>query len=226
MFATLKTLFAGASARAEDRITDHYAIELIEQKIRESEIGLKAAKATLASLIQRLRSEERQVDTLVARITTMTTRAQDAIAADNTALATEAANAIAIMENELVGRNETTARLDQKVLRLRSSIEAGHRRIIDLKQGAISAKAVRYEQDVQMRLNTTLSSGNSVDEAEDLIARVLNRDDPFEQAEILKSINDDLTHAGLENRMSDAGYGPATRETGAAVLARLKANAK
>ena len=32
MFITLKTLFTGASARAEDQIKDRFAIELIDQK--------------------------------------------------------------------------------------------------------------------------------------------------------------------------------------------------
>jgi phage shock protein A len=64
MFKTLSTLIAGVNARSEDRVRDAFAIELIDQKIREAEQSLKAAKATLASLIQRQRSEERQRDTL------------------------------------------------------------------------------------------------------------------------------------------------------------------
>lgn len=57
MFGTLKTLFIGASSRAEETVRDAYAIEMIDQKIREVEASLSAAKSTLASLIQRQRSE-------------------------------------------------------------------------------------------------------------------------------------------------------------------------
>ncbi|MDU8925962.1 PspA/IM30 family protein [Alisedimentitalea sp. MJ-SS2] len=224
MFSTLKTLFAGAQARADETITDHFALDLIDQKIRESENALKAAKATLASLIQRQRSEERQVDTLKSRIDSMMNRAAEALDADDETLATEAANAIAQMETELAMRTDTLDRLEQKVLRMKSSIEAGNRRIIDLKQGAIQARAVRREQDIQKRMNKTLSGSDAASEAEDLIARVLKRDDPFEQAEILKSIEEDLNHDTLENRMADAGYGPATRITAKSVLERLKAS--
>ena len=56
MFRTLATLINGANARAEDRVRDAFAIELIDQKIREAETSLKAAKATLATLIQRQQS--------------------------------------------------------------------------------------------------------------------------------------------------------------------------
>ena len=225
MFRTFTTLITGANARAEDRVRDAFAIELIDQKIREAESQLKAAKTTLASLIQRQRAEDRHRQGLQSRITALTNRAKTALKADNTALAEEAAAAIAQMENELRAREETLSRLDQKILRLRTSIETGQRRIVDLKQGAIQARAVRREQDIQSRMaGSGLHSGGSVEEAEELIARVLGRDDPFEHSQILAEINADLTHATLEDRMADAGFGPATRSTADEVLKRLKAS--
>lgn len=226
MFKTLSTLIAGVNARSEDRVRDAFAIELIDQKIREAEASLKAAKATLASLIQRHRSEERQRDGLQKRITDMTRRAQEALDAGNDALAGEAAQAIAQMENELTIRDETCDRLNQKTVRLRASIEASHRRIIDLKQGAIQARAVRREQAIQTRLNTTVTSASATEEAEEMIARVMGRDDPFEQSQILQEIDRDLGHETLADRMADQGYGPATRTTADDVLDRLKAKKK
>ncbi|NBD28654.1 MAG: PspA/IM30 family protein [Alphaproteobacteria bacterium] len=226
MFKTLSTLIAGVNARSEDRVRDAFAIELIDQKIREAEASLKAAKATLASLIQRHRSEERQRDGLQKRITDMTRRAQEALDAGNDALAGEAAQAIAQMENELTIRDETCDRLNQKTVRLRASIEASHRRIIDLKQGAIQARAVRREQAIQTRLNTTVTSASATEEAEEMIARVMGRDDPFEQSQILQEIDRDLSHDTLADRMADQGYGPATRTTADDVLDRLKAKKK
>lgn len=222
MFKTLSTLIAGVNARSEDRVRDAFAIELIDQKIRDAENSLKAAKATLASLIQRQRSEERQRDGLKSRIKDMMGRAKDALDGDRDDLAAEAASAIAQMENELTIRNETCDRLDQKVIRLRSSIEAGHRRIIDLKQGAIQARAVRREQAIQSKLNSTIGATSSTEEAEELISRVMGRDDPFEQSQILREIDRDLGHETLADRMADAGMGPATRTTADDVLARLK----
>ncbi len=222
MFKTLATMINGQSARAEDRVRDAFAIELIDQKIRESDAALRAAKATLASLIQRKRAEEQQHGTLKTRIADLTRRATEALDNGREDMATEAARAIATMENELTMRNETLERLDQKTTRLRSSIEAGHRRIIDLKQGAIQARAVKREQDIQMRMTKSGVSTNSSQEAEDLIARVLGRDDPFERAEILANINQDLQGDSITNRMADAGFGDATRTTADDVLARLK----
>lgn len=226
MFKTLATLIHGQNARAEDRVRDAFAIELIDQKIRESENSLRAAKATLASLIQRQRSEQKQHEGLQNRINDLTRRAKEALDNDREDMAAEAARAIANMENELTVRTETLDRLDQKVMRLRSSIESGHRRIIDLKQGAIQARAVRREQNIQMQMQRTGVTSGSVEEAEELISRVLGRDDPFERSEILADINRDLDGGNITNRMADAGFGTATRSTADDVLARLKSAKK
>ncbi len=67
MFGTLKTLIVGANARAEEQVRDVYAIELIDQKVREASANLKAAKVALAGLIQRERGELRQIETLEGR---------------------------------------------------------------------------------------------------------------------------------------------------------------
>lgn len=226
MFKTLATLINGANARGEDRVRDAFAIELIDQKIREAEGSLKAAKATLASLIQRQRAEDNMRGNLQSKVNDLMKRAQAALDDDRTDMAQQAAQSIASMENELTVRTDTLARLDQKILRLRTSIEAGHRRIIDLKQGAIQARAVRREQDIQSRMRSTIRTTSSVEEAEELIGRVLGRDDPFEQAEILSEINEGLSHDGVTNRLADAGYGAATRSTADDVLARLKTKTK
>ncbi len=224
MFKTLSTLIAGANARTEDRVRDAFAIELIDQKIREADTSLKAAKGTLATLIQRQRSEERMKANLDTRIDDLTRRAQAALSSGQDSIAAEAAQHIATMENERTIREETLARLDARVLRLRSTIEAGHRRIIDLRQGAIQARAVRREQQIQANLNTTIGRRASGDEAEELINRVLGRDDPFEQSEILRDIDAELNGDALSDRMADMGLGPTTRSTASTVLDRLKSS--
>lgn len=224
MFTTIRTLFQGAGARAEERVRDVYSIELIDQKIREAQAGLQAAKTGLASLIQRQRSEARHVDGLEVRIADLTGRAQAALAGGNEALAGEAAEAIAELENERTLRRETVARLDARILRLRQTVETTNRRIIDLKQGAIAARAARQEQAIQSRIRTTLGGKSPMAEAEDLIAEVLNRDDPYEQGEILDEIDRGLNREDLSARMAAEGFGKPVKVTAAEVLARLKSN--
>ena len=222
MFSTLKTLMDGASARAEDRLKDTYAVELIEQRIREAETNLSAAKVTLASLIQRKRSEVRLAKTLDTRIADLTARAEKALEADREDLAKDVAGAIAEMENERRAREDSIASLESRVARLQVSVEAAHRRIVDLKQGAITARAVRHEHKSQARLNRTFASASAADEAEALIKRVVDQDDPFEQSEILKDIERGLDGRSIAGQLEDAGFGDPTRSTAASVLERLK----
>lgn len=222
MISTVRTILFGASTRGREQIRDAFSIELIDQKIQEAETGLKAAKSTLASLIQRQRNEKKLLDALTGRISSLTGRVTEALDAGHEALAAEGAEALAAMENESALRRVTLEQLEQKALRLRASVEAGHRRLIDLRQGAISARAIRREQDMQMRMVRAGSGGDAITEAQDLIDRVLTRDDPFEQSQILSEINDELHHFGVEQRLADAGFGAATKVTGAAVLDRLK----
>lgn len=222
MLGTIRVLFDGANARAEDRLKDTYAVELIEQRIREAEGNLSAAKVALASLIQRKRAEERLADALVKRITSMTTRAEEALQNKREDLAREAAQAIADMENEKTTRSDTIDRLESRIVQLRSSVEAAHRRIIDLKQGAIAARAVKREQAMQKRLNRTLVGNSAADEAETLINRVLGQDDPFEQNKILHDIDRSLTGSDAESKLADAGFGDPLKTTADQVLDRLK----
>lgn len=226
MFATMRTLFAGANARMEERVRDEFSIELIDQKIREAENNLKTAKLALASLIQREKSESRQIAQLETKVADLTNRAEEALDKDREDLAAQAAQAIADMQNELTRRRETVDRLEARIMQLRSSVETAHRRIMDLKQGAISARAVRREQGVQKRLVQHLGGNSAMDEADTLIKRVLGADDPFEQGEILQSIDRGLEHGDIADQMADAGIGNATKATAAQVLAALKADRK
>ena len=222
MFSTLKTLINGANARVEDRLRDTYSIELIDQKIREAEQNLKAAKLTLASMVQKQRNETRQIEGLKTRIDDLMNRARQALADDRADLAESAAQAVADLENELTVRSKTVDRLEARILQLRHSVQAASRRILDLKQGAISARAVKREQGLQRRLNRHLGGDSPIDEAETLIARVMQQEDPFEQSEILREIDAGLDHSTISTRMEEAGYGPRTRATADDVLNRLR----
>ncbi len=222
MFRTLKTLFDGANARAEERVRTVYSIELIEQKIREATRGLQSAKMTLAGLKQRERSEARQVTELDERIADLESRAREALAAGREALAGEAAEAIARLENERTIRQRTVERLEARTVRLQASVETANRRLIDLRQGAIAAKAARLDGAAHNGLSPTLSGQGAMREAEELVRSVLAEDDPFEQAEILAEIDAGLDRSDVAERLGEAGFGAATKSTKADVLKRLK----
>lgn len=221
MFATLKTLVIGQSARAEEQMRDQYALELIDQKMRETEGALRGAKTTLATLIQRQRTEERLLKALNNQCADMLDRAQAAMDDGNDGLAEQAATSVAEMENEAALRQATVDRLEEKTTRLRTKIERGHRKLVELKQGAITARAMRREAQAQAAISTA-HFATPAQEAQDLINKVIGQDDPLEMDEIMDDINGGLDHTNLADRMAARGYGTSTKSNAADVLKRLK----
>lgn len=223
MLNVLKTLFRGASARAEEQLTDHFAIDLIEQKIRESEGALALAKSTLAALIIRQRNERSVLGRLDGQIADLEERARAALASGREDLAADAASAIADLENERSVRRQTLDQLDDRVARTQAAVEKANRRIIDLRQGMISARAVDAERRAQKSLNRSIGNTAAIREAEELIARVVNGPDPFAESEVLDEIDAGLDGTAIRDRLGDAGFGSKTKVRADDVLARLKA---
>lgn len=221
MFQTLKTLFNGISVQEEKRVRDLYALDLIDQKIAETESGLNGAKASLAALIQRHRAEEKQTKALENRIGDLMKRAKEALDKKLTDLATETAGAVAEMENELVRRKDTVTRLDSKITSLRLRVEKAQRRLVDLRQGAISAKAIRAEQNATRRVAGSLPNAPAK-EAQELIDGIIGSDEKENLADIYKELDNDLNKRNLEERLGASGCGDATKTTAADVLAKLK----
>ena len=222
MLDLISTLFRGANAKATETVTDHFAIDLINQKIREAEGGVEGAKHALAALILRQRAEQKTLDTLGVRKAILENRVREALAAGNETLALEGANAIAEMENEATIRAETLARLSERVARLRQSVEKAHRRVADLRQNAMAARAIDLERRSQRRLNRSLDGGSAIHEAEKLIQRVTDQDDPLEQSGVLDEIDNALSHRSAEDNLAAAGFGPATKTRAQDVLDRLR----
>lgn len=221
MFQTFKTLFNGMAVREEKRVRDIFALDLIDQKIDETEKGLTAAKSSLAALIQRQRAEQKQAKALENRIADLLARAKEALEKELPELATETATAVADMENELDVRCVTVSRLDSKITTLRLRVEKGQRQLIDLRQGAISAKAIRAEQNATRKVASALPA-SPAKEAQDLIAGIIQSEDAENIADIFEELEDDLTHRSLEERLGASGCGDKTKITAEDVLARLK----
>ncbi len=221
MFDLFKTLFQGASARAEDQLRDHFAVDLMDQKIREAGADLETAKATLASLILKERNEARTLETLRARIADLEERTRQAMAVGQDTLVRDGAEAIAELENEASIRTKTVNTLGERIARMRLSVEKTHRRIVDLRQGMIEARAIDAEHKAQKTVNRTLGRSTSLREAEALIARIKGREDPFEETEVLDAIDAGLNRTDVASRMAAAGFGERTKASAETVLERL-----
>jgi phage shock protein A len=219
----LGTLLKGFNARANEAATDHFAIDLINQKVREAEDGVERAKHALAALIVRERTERKTLEALQSRKGALEIRVRAALEAGSESLALEGAEAIAHMENEISTRNTTLDRLGERIQRLRQSVERASRRVADLRQEAVTARAFDLERRSQMKLNRSLSGGSTaIHEAEQLIKRVTDQPDPLMETEVLDSIEQSLSSQSAENALAEGGFGAATRMRAQDVIARLR----
>ena len=198
------------------------AAALIDLKIRQSESSLASAKNTLAALIVRQRMETRSADALARQIADMEARALAALEAGSETLAGRAAESIAGMEGELALRRKQIDSLDERVLRITSSVEKANRRLVGLRQGAMLAKTAIAEREAQKRIERSIGATTSFREAEELIARFTSERDPFEEAEILDEIDGRLGHGAARDDLAAAGFGSPVRPSAKDVLDRLR----
>ena len=223
MFAILQALVRGGHAQLPERMKDEFAVALIDQKVREAESALSLAKDALANLLVRLRRERAALSDLRSRITDLEERTVSALRGGNEKLATNAATLIAELQGEEEARAGTVSRLEERTSQLRLSIERAHRRVVGLRHGAMTARSIERERAAQRQLGKFLREPDP--DAEQLICRVLEADDPFETEEARREIDADLNGEAIRERLAEAGHRAPTKPRAADVLARLRASA-
>ena len=224
MLAILDIIHRGLRGRAADALVDRNAIMLIEQRVREAEASLSGGKDALASLIVRQRRETASLREVEARMADLEARTVSAMKAGDEKLAASAAHTIAELEREAEARRSSVLRLETRIGQLRLSIERASRRVAQLRQGAADARSAQCERTAQARFSD-LDAGADT-EAEALIARVLDGDDPFELGEVRREIDRDLSGETVADRLAERGHGSPRKTDGTAVLERLRARAQ
>ncbi|MFZ0114451.1 MAG: PspA/IM30 family protein, partial [Xanthobacteraceae bacterium] len=101
MLKTVLTLMRGAAAAAEEEVVDRSALLILDQQIREAASATDRAKRALALAIAQDEAEAKRLETIIARIADLETRALAALAGGREDLVAEAAEAIATLEADL-----------------------------------------------------------------------------------------------------------------------------
>ena len=136
MFELLSTLIKGTKLRAP---IGFVATGAPNRTIREANDAITGTRQVLVALLMRQRTEQRALDAARARKGSLEDRVREALASGDDNRAIETASIVADLENEEDVRVETVARLEDKVRRLRISIEKASRRVSDLREGALTA---------------------------------------------------------------------------------------
>ena len=222
MFKTIKAVCLGRLGRAEAALEIENAALIIEQKIRDAEAGHASAKRGLAALIARTKSEKKALDYIDARISDLETRTQAAVEAGKTDLAMDAAKLLADLENERAVRTRTLESSQEKAERIKLNIEKTQRRLIDLRQGLITAQSVETERHAIRQMRGDMSASSAIREGEAVLNRLLGSDDPIAFVEAYDEIESDLSGDTVMDRLSAAGFGTSGKVRPEDVLARFQ----
>jgi phage shock protein A len=223
MFKTFVTLIRGATFRAEEEFADRSALLILDQQIRDSAVGIERAKRALAVAIAQDEGEGKRLETTLSRLADLEERAVAALSGGRDDLATEAAEAIAVMEADRDAIREARATFAREIAQLKATVRKSGQRLAELERGrriASAAESVR-------RLKTGHGFGQPSDatalaDAEATLRRLRERQAEDTAAASAFETLDEPAPASVADRLEAAGFGKRTRPTAATVLDRLK----
>lgn len=223
MLKTFVTLFRGTLAAAQEEIVDQNALLVLDQQIRDAASAVARGKRELAVAVVSHDRERKRIESLSARITDLEERAAAALAIGRNDLATEAAEAIAEMENDREAALQARIEVSGEIARLRTTLVDGTRRLGDLTRGRHIARAAEAARHLDRGPDATGTIAESaLAEAEGTLRRLRVRQaDNAAVDHIVDSLDPDVAATTLVARLETAGCGAHTRITATDVLARI-----
>jgi phage shock protein A len=224
MFKTIVTLLRGATFRAEEEFADRSALLILDQQIRDSAAAIERAKRALAVAIAQDDAEGRRLDTTLSRIADLEDRALAALNGGREDLASEAAEAIAVMEADRDAIREARATFAREIASLKAVVRNSAQRLAELERGRRIASAAESVRRLKHGHGLAGSSGaTALADAEATLRRLRERQaEDAAAATALDTLDNEASPAGIAERLETAGFGKRTRPTAADVLARLK----
>jgi len=226
MFKTMRAVFLGKLGRAEQALETDNAAIIIEQKIREAEAGHASAKRGLAALIARTKSEQKALGYINKRISDLEMRTKAAVEAGKNELALDAAKLLADLENERDVRERSVESSQEKAGRIRLNIEKTHRRLIDLRQGLLTAKSIESERGAIRQMKGDMSASSAIQEGEAVLKRLLGSEDPIDVMDAHDELEAELSGDNVMDRLAQAGFGKPDKVRPEDVLARFQPKPK
>jgi len=227
MFETIATLMRGSAARGREQLIDANAVLLLEQKIRDIAAQHEISKRTLAGMMAQVKSLNRSQAILQKSTTDLEDRARQALKADREELANQAAQAIADNENEMFLKTTAIDDIESEIQRLRTLVERTNRRLLELRQGLVVARHTDYARKSRVGTLKSLNNGqHSVDEAQNMLERILNRTETEEALAEYSTLNEELSGKAIVERLDEAGFGKPLKVRADDILKRLKKSGK
>jgi phage shock protein A len=222
MLKTVLTLMRGAAGAAEEEVVDRSALLILDQQIREAASATDRAKRALALAIAQDEAEAKRLETIIARIADLETRALAALAGGREDLVAEAAEAIATLEADRDAIREARAHFLREIGQMKSTVAGASRRLAELERGRRIAQTAEAVRRLRTGGPANASETAALVEAEFTLRRLRARQAEEAAAAAALQRLEGAGPADISDRMEAAGFGPRTRPTAADVLARLR----
>lgn len=228
MFKPLLTLMRGTANRAVDGAIDNNALTILDQQIRDCGDAIGWGRKAMAVAYAQNRQEQCRVEKITGQIADLEERAVQALEAGDGELASEAAEAIASLENERDAASKALSGFLKEFERLRGMVRTSEQRLKELERGRRTVKT----NDAVLKLRDKgLIAGdshrNTLSEAEATLGRLQSRQNELDHAtSALEELDAETSPKNLAERMADAGFGAPTQQRASDVLERLKAKSK
>ena len=221
MFKQFVTLVRGRVHDAADEVAEAHALSILRQQIRDCAAAIDAARRSAALATAQLDQETRHHAGLVEQIARLETRTMSALEQGKVELAREGAEVIARIENDREASEVAQRSFTAEIAKLKSTIRASETRLRDLERG--QRLAVAAQNTLRLRQTHPSMPSSTLKEAEETLGRLRARQKLEEVSEAaLADMEVTWCPQGLEDRLAEAGCGPAIGARTEDVLARLR----
>lgn len=221
MFKQVITLFRGTANEAVQDFTDRHSLTILRQQIHDAGRTVEAARKAVAIAIAQNKQEQNQYDKLVERIRDLESRTLIALEKGEDEVAHQAAEAIAMLENERDTSKQAIDRFKVEIERLRKRVHESESRLRQLKHGLRIADATDKTQ--RIRDVEPVKTASSLDEAEETLLRLRVRQQQIDAtAEVMEEMATEATSEQIIEKLAEKGCGDKLRTGADDVLERLR----
>lgn len=225
LFTKLFTALRGAGTEIGEAIVDSQAIRIMDQEMRDARDHLDAAKENLAKVMAEQIGVEREVSRLKKKVAEYENYAQQALDKGDERLATEIAEKIAELENELLAQEKILESYNNNVNMLKQTIKNTERNIQAMERQVSVVKTTESVQKASAAAANKFSGTNStLRTASESLERIKQKQQ--QQSDLMQAamqLQQEESGDGLQAKLKQAGILTDDGATGNDVLARLKA---
>ena len=221
MFKQIMTIIRATANQSAEDFTDGYALVLLRQQMNDCGSAVISARKAVAIAIAQNQQEVIQHKRILARISDLEERTIAALEQGKSALATEAAETIALLETECEATQTAQDLFSAEIDRLKAIVRTAEMKLRELKRGQRIATAT----DKAQRLRETAPGCglSTLRDAEETLSRLRVRQQQIDTtAEAIREMEETGDPADIIKKLAEAGCGAPQKTSAEDVLARLE----